>query len=162
MKKLYFAHPICEYGTKTESDILQTLQREFPTYKIVNPADAMYQKLCGKDMNKYLDLVRTCDAILGVPFMNNEWGAGVYAEMMAMKNKGGLVFGAEFIPYIENMVCQIFVADVTSIRPLSIQQTQVMLSAVDWYKRDMSVKRKEVLDFDAVKRKVEENAKIKR
>jgi len=147
--RIYFAHPMCEYGTELEKEVIERIKeadideiRGVDDIEIVNPSDPKilrefkaFGKKNAMHMKFFLDLVRTCDVIVGMPFLNGQWGAGVYAEMKVMQEKCGSVWQVEW--YWDDDGSPYFCLErvnVEDIRPLSITETRQTVKMVKHYK----------------------------
>jgi len=63
--RIYFAHPICVYGSPQEEVQLQRIRSRFPRAKILNPAEHAADVLDpGTVMNHYLGLLKGCDLVV--------------------------------------------------------------------------------------------------
>lgn len=115
--KIYFAHPIADYGTPREEECIQRIEKAFPGADILNPNQPQHQAACDEiGMVYFEELVKKCDALVAVPFPDGEFGMGVWAEMQVMTRKGGQTFALrhdEVVP-----------VSYRDIRPLSITQTR--------------------------------------
>jgi hypothetical protein len=62
--RIYYAHPICFYGTEQEANVLNLIKKTFEESEIINPAD--YNKYADYEdvMEYYLELVRSCDIVV--------------------------------------------------------------------------------------------------
>ncbi len=98
--RIYYAHPICFYGTEQEIKELELIKKNIKESKIVNPADYDEYKDYEDIMEYYLDLVRSCDIIV---FSNllGKVTAGVGKEVNYALSIGKKVFkiaGEQIIP----------------------------------------------------------------
>ncbi|OGZ04876.1 MAG: hypothetical protein A3C93_03450 [Candidatus Lloydbacteria bacterium RIFCSPHIGHO2_02_FULL_54_17] len=101
MKKVYFAHPINTYGTPLEVELLALVKEKWPHHEVVNPSDQVHidkvAELKKDDpkanvMPYFEALTASCDELVALPFADNMWGAGVWAEAEKMLAKGGWVW----------------------------------------------------------------------
>lgn len=116
--KIYYAHPMTTYGSLRESRDIQIIQAHFQGSEVLNPNHPDHQAGCKYiRMAYFTELVKICDAIVGVPFPDGEWGSGVYAEMEQM---GRLKRPTYTLEPIQLTVVEI---DYKTIRPLSIRET---------------------------------------
>jgi len=77
--KVYFAHPVTDYGTAQETADIATL--EGLGLEVVNPAgnEDNYKKY---GMEFFLEMVDGCDALAFRPFVGGSIGAGVADEII--------------------------------------------------------------------------------
>lgn len=142
--KLYFAHPITDYGTATEAVWLQYLEQHPKTniYSIINPGDEMYQRAIvaisdGKRRMQYcLDLVDTCQALAFVSFpawINSETpiGAGVWQEIERAHSDGKNIFWLQG-GRAGHSCTLVQITDLTRIQRLrlSVAETQIYLDKI--------------------------------
>ena len=75
--KIYFAHPVSDYNTSKETNDIEIIKSNFPNFEILNPNssenEVAYKQL---GMSHFESLVKTCDAIVCVPFSDGEWVFG--------------------------------------------------------------------------------------
>lgn len=121
--RVYFAHPISTYGTEVETKAIETIKRHFAGYvgeiEVVNPGLPVHQEPCRLlHMEYFLAVVRKCEAIVGMPFSDGEYGSGVYDEMKEMGRAGGEVWS------IDPTGTTVRRIDHLDIRPLSIAETK--------------------------------------
>lgn len=92
-RRIYFARPINVYGTPLDIALLQILHNKWRGDVIVNPADSEHEEVVKKlkkhdpdanVMGYFSDLVKTCDEVVALPFMDAMWGKGVYTEAEAV------------------------------------------------------------------------------
>ena len=85
---LYFGHPITEYGTEKEQELVQKIKEEFPEYNVYNPNKSInlenykiWKQETGRGMNYYFNIL--LPEMLGgifLPFKDGMFGAGVGGE----------------------------------------------------------------------------------
>lgn len=115
--RIYFAHPLTDYGMPHEARCLEEIAANWPGYEIVNPNQGDHHVAYQiQGMPYFYELVKTCDLLIAVPFRDGEWGMGVWAEAEAMARKGGQVFQLHKWLFQET--------DFRDIRPLSINETR--------------------------------------
>lgn len=85
---VYFAHPINTYGTDLERALLRSIAEKFNGDIIVNPGSPKHQAKFqaymasgAKEMDYWMELVRTCDTCVLLAFLDGMIGAGVYKEV---------------------------------------------------------------------------------
>jgi hypothetical protein len=116
--KLYFAHPVSDYGKARELKCLKFLESNF-TIVILNPNQKEHNDSYLKEGMSYFEkLVVSCESLVAIPFEDGEWGFGVWREAEAVAKNGGTIF--EFIPETEKFR----EVDYKDIRPLSINETR--------------------------------------
>lgn len=117
--RLYFAHPLNDYGTEREKKCLKLIKQEFPSSEIVNPNSKMSTEMYKLFGFVYFEmLVNTCERIVAVPFPDGEFGAGVYREMQIMENNHGPIYA------ISKNIDSLTTFNVLAVRPLSIAETR--------------------------------------
>jgi len=79
--KIYYAHSRAYYNTDIENGDIELLHELFPEATIVNPNDDIMQELCGNDIEKFCQIVRSCNllAFSGIP--DGRITAGVWQEI---------------------------------------------------------------------------------
>lgn len=88
--KIYFAHPISTYCSSIEQTALTLLKAV--KYEVINPSEEEHQKNCGPDMNNWVALAQTAEAIAILPFKDGSIGAGVAAEALGVFEQNKPVF----------------------------------------------------------------------
>jgi len=99
--RVYFAHPMTEYGTKLEARAIRAIEKRFKysaernseTLEVVNPSS---DKICGAatalypiaGMGLFDLLAQGCDATVAMPFPDGSYGAGVFSEISAAFRRG--------------------------------------------------------------------------
>lgn len=83
LKVIYFAHPIPTYGSEREEKALALLEARFPESYINNPA-----KLPGRNMQYFLNEVKTSDMVVFMTKENRIIGRGVYREVTYAERLG--------------------------------------------------------------------------
>lgn len=122
-KLIYFAHPINTYKTSLEQKLLNLLAARWKDDIIVNPADRKHEVVVQKlkennpdanVMGYFVDLVKSCDAVVVLPFGDGKWGAGVYKEAEAVLNlQNGkwvwvidpITYDIRFVPKLNPKLC---------------------------------------------------------
>jgi hypothetical protein len=91
--RIYFAHPMSEYGTLLEKNAIAKISEMFPTDQIVNPnspditsAVKTLYPLMGMDL--FDSIARNSDMVVAMPFPDGKFGAGVYSEVAAAQRAG--------------------------------------------------------------------------
>jgi hypothetical protein len=100
MRKIYFGHPMNTYGTLLETQLLATIGRAFPGWKIENPNQEHHQQGCrrwekatGNPMEYFFEeVLPDCHAGIFLPFRDGTWGAGVFGEAAVLLEQGRLVW----------------------------------------------------------------------
>jgi len=143
VKKLYFAHPINTYAENTrgtpnenlERDLLALIAKKFPHHEIVNPSDSVHADKVAelrKDdpkvnvMPYFTDLVASCDDLVGYPFGDDMWGAGMWAEGDVILGKGGFAW---VIHPTDRRIT--FVPDIPAEMRLSVDETRARIRNPD-------------------------------
>jgi hypothetical protein len=117
--KIYFAHPMSDYGTEREKICLEKIQNAFPGGEILNPNQEHHQKACNEiGMVYFEELVKKCDMLVAIPFEDGEFGMGVWREMEVMDRAKG---NSVTLQLKNNCLCPV---DFRNVRPLSILQTR--------------------------------------
>ncbi len=88
--KVYYAHPIGLYGTLMEAKDLAYLK--CMGFDVINPATLEYNG----DMQKYIDIVKTCGAVFFRSFNDDKIGSGVALELETAREMNLPIFE---IPY---------------------------------------------------------------
>ena len=143
--RIYFAHPICEYGTQLEKSIVKKISSAEWEYgiEVINPADRRYQGEFKKYKEKHpesymqywLDLAKTCKICVGMPFLNGQWGMGVWAEMNAIRSCGGETYQAKIMWCSDGpKLSDLELVDIKDIEPMSVFTTQATLRMIKHYK----------------------------
>jgi len=87
--RVYFAHPINTYGTPLERTILGILTLKWRGDTIVNPGSDEHRAVVDEMrridpsvnvMGYFTELVKACNEVVVLPFIDGMWGAGVYKE----------------------------------------------------------------------------------
>lgn len=88
--RIYFAHPITDYGTPIEAAAITLIHARFPNAEIINPNTPEHE--CGYQragMSYFLDeVLPSCDACVWMAFENGMIGAGVAAEVQHFEDRG--------------------------------------------------------------------------
>lgn len=114
--KIYFAHPVSDYGSLREKECLEQIQKHFPGAEILNPNQDVHNEAYLTEGMAYFErLVMACDCVVAAPFADGEWGMGVFREAETVSRKGGKVFE------LHKSLREI---DIKDIRPLSINETK--------------------------------------
>ena len=120
--KIYFAHPVSDYNTSKEENDIEIIKSNFTNFEVLNPNspenELAYKQL---GMSHFESLVKTCAAIVCVPFSDGEWGMGVWKEADAMAKKGGKIY--------QLFNGQLNEVDYREVRPLSISETRRRISS---------------------------------
>jgi hypothetical protein len=120
--RVYFAHPVSDYGSRYEQECLERIKEEFPEANIVNPNSSIYEDNYRCYGMKYFeDLAANCDVVVAAPFRDGHFGMGVWRELDAA-GRGG------------NTVCvispnNISEVDYRDVVPLSINETRRRIRA---------------------------------
>jgi len=99
-KKLYFGHPINVYGTDLQRALLARIAERFPDWEIENPDqphhDEGYRRrkeATGRPMDYYTqEVLPGCGGGVFLTFRDGMFGAGVFAEAVAIHGQGGPVW----------------------------------------------------------------------
>lgn len=84
--RVYFAHPVSDYGTARELDALAAIQREFPGWVIENPnTEAHAAAYRERGMEHFAEVVGSCQSLVAWPFEDGAMGAGVWKEIEAAR-----------------------------------------------------------------------------
>jgi len=86
--RLYFAHPMSEYGTKREAKALKAIKKRWPYAKLFNPNHKKHQE--GYETMGWLyfeTLASSMDVVVAMAYPDGEWGMGVFAEMKSANNR---------------------------------------------------------------------------
>lgn len=123
--KIYFAHPVSDYGQPREKACLDLIKKHFPDAEILNPNQLVHNEAYKTQGMEYFEnLVQSCDALVFTGFEDAEVGMGVFREAEVMGLKGGKIYELKlyFGATLENAApCEI---DYKNIRPLSIDETR--------------------------------------
>jgi hypothetical protein len=139
-EKIYFAHPISEYGSKNEARVVEALEKR--GYDVINPNSAVHQakvkelqaqfnteanpKAAGEHVMKYfVDVCDSCDAVAAMPFPNGMFGAGVVKEVNSFVKRTKDVFGISVQG--ENILID-KMRGVPESRRLNVDDTRAMLA----------------------------------
>lgn len=86
MKKIYFAHPVTDYGTPRQAEAVAYLSRQ---WQVVNPDDPHHQAGYAAEGMAYFErLAAGCDLLAFMRFPDGSIGAGVGKEIEAAKQAG--------------------------------------------------------------------------
>lgn len=86
MKKIYFAHPITDYGTERQAAAVAYLSEQ---WQVVNPDHPGHQAGYAADGMAYFErLAASCDLLAFMRFPDGSIGAGVGKEIDAAKRAG--------------------------------------------------------------------------
>jgi len=104
LPKMYFAHPLSTYNTDLENMLIEIIKARFPGYELENPNQPHHQKACqeakektGNAMNYFLnDLIPKMDAGIALPFKDNMFGAGIFAEMEGIYQRKKPIWQIDF------------------------------------------------------------------
>lgn len=132
--KIYFAHPVTSYGTQMEIDVLHALGRWMGEELVVNPNSVEHQARYSalspdvKAFSYWLELARTCNMCVFLPFADGCVGSGVMAEIQTFFDRfksGARVY--EWLPVDKHfrMRDQIYFA--TPGRALDIEETRARI-----------------------------------
>ena len=109
--RIYYAHCMKDYHTKTEQLHVKLLQDMGLT--VVNPSDPMYEKKVknmrdeGKTsteiMNYFVEVVKNCDHLAFSTTKDGKVSAGVMKEIETMKKKGGSIIQLPDLASLESM-----------------------------------------------------------
>ena len=91
--QIYFGHPEPTYNTKYEKNGIESIQKEFPNYKVINPNQVGNQekyKTLGFDM--FFDMIDTCDFCVFMTALDGRWGVGIYEEAYYCHKSGKKVY----------------------------------------------------------------------
>jgi hypothetical protein len=90
---VYYAHPMGYYGRREEASWLKQIAELFPEHEIINPNTQEHDEAGGGNMSYYTKLVyNQCTDLVAMPYTDGCYGAGVAAEMGAMRQAGGKVW----------------------------------------------------------------------
>lgn len=98
--KLYFGHTVDIYNTPKEQELIATIERALPQYKVENPNQPVheegyqqYKKEKGSGMKYYFEKVLPVMAA-GVfqPFADGKFGAGVFGEAKFLYEQGKPIY----------------------------------------------------------------------
>jgi hypothetical protein len=88
-KKVYYAHPVTEYGTPVESQIEHSFEALCPGASLTNPNGPEHSQAYKKEGWPYFDrLVKEHDAVVFTCHSNGALGAGVFKEVSALIERG--------------------------------------------------------------------------
>lgn len=92
MSRFYFAHPISDYGTVFEGQVIERLRRVWLT--IENPNQPHHQQGYAKKSMAYFteDVLPACDGCVFLAFPGGLVGAGVAMEVQHFLDRGQPVF----------------------------------------------------------------------
>ena len=116
--KIYFAHPVSDYGKERETFCLKLIQGNSEDCLILNPNQKEHNEAYKTQGMTYFEQLALSCHIVAVPFEDGEWGMGVWREAESVARKGGRIF--ELNPELKT-VKEI---DYKDIRPLSINETR--------------------------------------
>lgn len=120
--KVYFAHPVSDYGTDREKLCLDVLNEKFKN--ILNPNQPVHNEAyLVYGMSYFEDLVKSCSSLVAVAFADGEWGMGVWREAEEMARSGRTVF------QLTPETGEIKQVDINDIRPLSVNETRRRVKA---------------------------------
>jgi acyl carrier protein len=126
--RVYFAHPVSHYSTLYEERCLAGIRQYFEgagflggrTLEVVNPNEEEHVRAYKEQGFRYFrDLVKSCDAVAGSPFVSGVFGMGVYQEMLTAMEAGKPVFGIT-----DGYLMEMFRNNIEEIQPLSIAETR--------------------------------------
>lgn len=125
VKRVYFAHPIVEYGTDREWRALKEISRAFKGYEVVNPGDQDWQaSVMGAIRLLHMDffdaVAAKCDALVFMSYADGKVGAGVYSEIQAAARAGRKIYE---VTGTANRV-RITRVEWKTIEPLSVAETK--------------------------------------
>ena len=122
---IYFAHPISDYDQIDEAVALRTISLMWPDYEVINPNDPVLEYLYKRDgFNVFLKEIRKCNLVVGIPFPDGSWGAGVYKEMHFAQSLGQQVWK------IDRETGALTQIDINDISPLTIEETRAKLKVL--------------------------------
>lgn len=121
--RLYFAHPVSDYGTAYEAAILTTA---LVYYDVENPNQPHHQEgYKAQGMAWFKAVIQTCEACLFLSFPDGKVGAGVATEVQDFHDRSLPVFEAK-TPTLW------FPAQLDPDRVLSVEDTR---AAVQHYRK---------------------------
>ncbi|MEC7705360.1 MAG: hypothetical protein VYE61_02390 [Pseudomonadota bacterium] len=98
-KTIYFAHPMCDYGTEREAKIIKFLEAE--GYHVVNPADHQQAyddwlespAFTGERMKFWTNMAMSCDECAFIAFADDLNAEGVPHGYHGFRDSTGFEFG---------------------------------------------------------------------
>jgi hypothetical protein len=85
--RIYFAHPVTDYGTNREGNVLTWLEAD--GWEVENPNQPHHQDGYARDGMVYFEsLASSCDALVFTRFPDGSIGAGVGKEIDAAHGSG--------------------------------------------------------------------------
>ena len=137
-KKIYFAHPVSQYGTKVESDTIKHL--EDLGMKIINPNEPEHcEAYETQGMQYFIDLCNKCDGCIYTTFENGAIGAGVAKEIESFLERDLPVFLAIPLFIVDKQFSTLATQQVTLIRThtlkkhcwiMGVEQTRAYLKEI--------------------------------
>lgn len=122
MKLVYYAHPVTDYGTKHETEVVRMLERAgFVVLNPNNPATDLEYKLAKitdreAAMQVFYRMIDRCDVLVFESFEDNMIGSGVWLEIQHAKFR--------LLPVLE-----VPRLDFTKLRALSYSETVERIKA---------------------------------
>jgi nucleoside 2-deoxyribosyltransferase len=93
IRKVYYSHPMLNYGKEQEKNDIGKIERKFGRAQIVNPADTKPQDMgnCSNEMEFFFRQIDNCDVVVFRRF-GNIITSGVGQEINYALGKGKSVF----------------------------------------------------------------------
>lgn len=89
--KIYFAHPVTDYGTERESEAVASIEAE--GWIVENPNKPHHQQGYNEEGMTYFErLATSCGALVFMRFPNGAIGAGIGKEINAAQGAGRPVY----------------------------------------------------------------------
>jgi hypothetical protein len=112
VKKIYFGHPLSEYGTRREKELSKIIEDQFPKYVVENPNQEKHQQgyinfklRKGNGMRYFYEKVLPfMDAGIFLLFQDGKLGAGVYAEAEFLNKLGKPIYQIDHDGEISDLV----------------------------------------------------------
>ncbi len=123
--KIYFGHPVNQYGTPEEGHLIELIKERFPEFAVENPNqphhDEAYKRWkieTGKGMDYFFkEVLPHIAAGIFLPFEDGKFGAGVYKEAEFLNGRGKPIYEINLEGKIKEM-------DLDQSRVLSVEETR--------------------------------------
>lgn len=133
MKRLYFAHPVSDFNTDLEDQLLDRIGYWFPDHYVENPSDSVHTEHYFEwrderddvtGMDYYVqEVLPDIDVGVFLPFEEGEYGAGMAAEAEFLAARGKPLYAVDR----DGGIREIGLDDIDA---LSIEETRTRLDAL--------------------------------
>lgn len=124
MDTIYFGHPLSEFGTDREVQLIDVIEDEFRQYTVENPNQPHHKEQYkqrakeGSGMEYYFeDVLPDMDAGVFLPFEDGQYGAGTAAEARFLDENDRPVYEIDYEGEIRSL-------NIETMDVLSVEETR--------------------------------------